>query len=157
MLKWNKEVNGQDIVSSDYISNMEKEMDEICRMLSEETKEFDAKKFFSKIFGYIEKKDRLLYTNISNYIFTLNDEQFGVLQTNVDNVVNYVYSNSFKIDFAEDLKKQRREVERSQRVVLKMWDHVNLARRQYILFQHKDDDYAKIVDEKNGIGQYKNI
>lgn len=153
MVKWNKGIDEQVDSSSNYINNMENEMNSICQMLSEETKKFDAKIFFDKIYGYIVKNDRLLYTNITNYIFTLNDEQFGTLQTNIDNVVSYVYSEQFKIDYPEKSAKTEREKERqkklrTQRTILKMWDHVNLARRQYVLFHNKDEGFSQIVDEK---------
>lgn len=150
MLNWDKGKNEKAISSADYIQNMEKEMDIICGKLSEETKNFKAKDFFDKIHEYIEKNDRLIYTHITNYIFTLSDEEFGVLQTNIDTVVNYMYSKQYEQDFSGALKSrdEKRKLERTQRTVLKMWDHVNLARRQYIMFHHKDTDYEKIVDEK---------
>jgi len=151
MLNWDKGNEKQTTSSADYIQNMSREMEQLCEMLSKETKTFVAKTFFDTIYEYIESNDRLLYTNITNYIFTLSDEQFGILQTNIDNVVNYMYSDQYELDFAEKLKDRtiiKRRLERTQRTILKMWDHVNLARRQYILFHHKDDDYGKIVDEK---------
>ena len=155
MLKWNKGIDEQVNSSSEYINNMESEMDCICKMLSEDTRNFNAKSFYDKIHSYIVSNDRLLYTNISNYIFTLNDEQFGTLQTNIDKVVHYVYSDQFKNDFQAENTKIEREFQRTKRMILKMWDHVNLARRQYVLFQHKDDDYSKIVDEKMEIASTK--
>lgn len=151
MLDWDKGKNGNTISSADYIQNMEKEMDIICGKLSEETKYFNAKDFFDKIHEYIKKNDRLIYTHITNYIFTLSDEEFGVLQTNIDNVVSYMYGDKYKEDFLKSLtdnKYEKRQLERTQRTVLKMWDHVNLARRQYLMFHQKNDDYEKIVDEK---------
>lgn len=150
MLNWDKGKETEIISSVDYIQEMEKEMDSICRMLSVETREFKEKEFFEKINGYIVQKDRLLYTHITNYIFVLKEEDFVTLQTNIDSVVNYMYGEKCKEDFADYLKDKykKRQFERTQRTVLKMWDHVNLARRQYVMFHHKDKDYAKIVDEK---------
>lgn len=148
MLEWKKGLESHHISSASYINEMEEAMDEICTMLSSETKKFDAKVFFEKMYKYIVQKDRLLYTNVTNYIFTLNDEQFGVLQTNIDNVVNYMYAEQFGVDFEQQMKSRRRECERTQRAVLKLWDHVNLARRQSLLFEQKNSDYQRIVDEK---------
>lgn len=157
MLNWNKGKEVETISSVDYIRDMEKEMDEICKKLSTASQEFDAKAFFEKMYGYITQRDRLLYTHITNYIFDLSDEKFGILQTNVDNVVNYMYGEQCKEDYAERLKTKAQvyDFERTQRTVLKMWDHVNLARRQYVLFHHKDQDYAKIVDEKMEFAEAK--
>ena len=147
---WNKVKNEKAISSADYIQKMGEEMDTICETLSKETKNFNTKDFFNTIYEYIEKNDRLIYTNITNYIFTLTDEVFGTLQTNIDAVVNYMYGEQYKQDFSEDLENRNkaRKLERTQRTVLKMWDHVNLARRQYLMFYQKDGKYEKIVDEK---------
>ena len=152
MIKWDKGTNQNTNSTADYIQSMGKEMDIICKMLSEESKEFKAKDFFERIHDYIIQNDRLMYTDISNYIFTLEDQEFGVLQTNIDSVVNYMYGAQYKEDYSAILdgkdKQKKQKLERTQRTVLKFWDHVNLARRQYVLFHHKDDDYEKIVDEK---------
>lgn len=150
MLEWNKGRESETISKVDYIQGMEKEMDNICDMLSVATFEFDAKDFFEKINGYINQNDRLLYTHITNYIFVLDEEDFVTLQTNMDNVVNYMYGEECQKDFSQQVKDKykKRNFERTQRTVLKMWDHVNLARKQYVMFHHKDKDYTKIVDEK---------
>lgn len=147
---WDKVKNEKAISSADYIQKMGEEMDIICETLSKETKNFNTKDFFNTIYEYIEKNDRLIYTNITNYIFTLTDEVFGTLQTNIDAVVNYMYGEQYKQDFSEALENRNkaRKLERTQRTVLKMWDHVNLARRQYLMFYQKDGKYEKIVDEK---------
>ena len=150
MLNWDKGKDEQKNSSADYIQNMSKEMDIICEELSKETKTFKAKNFFDKIHEYIMKNDRLIYTHITNYIFMLKEENFGILQTNIDSVVSYMYSDEYQQDFSEwlDDNQKKLELEKTQRTVLKMWDHVNLARRQYLMFQRKDTEYEKIVDEK---------
>lgn len=157
MLEWDKGKDKDTVSSTNYIQNMGKEMDKICEMLSEETKDFDAKKFFDKMHEYILRNDRLIYTQITNYIFTLSDEDFGVLQTNIDSVVNYMYGEQYNQYYSKLLedRSEKRSLERTQRIVLKMWDHVNLARRQYVMFHHKDEDYSKIVDEKMEIAGAK--
>lgn len=160
MINWDKGKNLSTISQANYIQKMEKEMNMICEKLSTETKTFDAKEFFRKIYGYIEENDRLIYTQITNYIFTLEkEEEFGVLQTNIDNVVNYMYGEQYKDDFREILegkdKNKKWKLEKAKRTVLKLWDHLNLARRQYLLFHHKDEEYEKIVDEKMQIAEIK--
>lgn len=148
MFEWKKGLDSQHISSVSYINEMEEAMDEVCEMLSIETKTFDPKSFFEKIYKYIVQKDRLIYTNVTNYIFTLNDEQFGVLLTNIDKVANYMYTNQFSVDFAQQLKRNKRECDRTQRAIIKLWDHVNLARRQFNLYYQNNSDYQRIVDEK---------
>lgn len=148
MYNWNKEEKG--IISSvDYIQEMETEMDEICKMLSTETKKFDAQIFLDKVNTYITKNERLLYTHITNYIFTLDEKQFGILQTNIDSVVSCIFSGN--CGKQENLE----ECEKLKRTVLKIWDHTNLARRQYLVFCDKDEEYTNIVSEKMELAEIK--
>lgn len=150
MFEWQKRSDNKHISSVSCINDMEETMNQICTMLSNETKTFKASDFFEEVYKYINEKNRLLYTNVTNYIFTLNDEQFGTLQTNIDSVVSYMHGEQFKTDFSKRMKKEYDEVqcEKIKMTILKLWDHVNLARRQYLLFSQKNSDYQKIVDEK---------
>lgn len=157
MYNWNKDqTNDQDTTaSSSYIDKMQSAMDKICEILSQETKEFVNKDFFGNVYQYIQKNERLIYTNITNHIFTLDEHQFGILQTNIDSVVNYMYSEQYRDDFPESRGKNAREYERTQRTILKMWDHANLARRQYLSFHKSDAGYEEIVSEKMKIAEAK--
>ena len=74
MIDWDKGKDEKTISSVDFIQKMEKEMDEICKMLSEETKSFKAEDFFARINKYVVNNERLLYTHITNYIFLLSVE-----------------------------------------------------------------------------------
>lgn len=130
------------------MEQMQKEMDEICQLLSVESKEFSASEFLNKVEKYIVRNERLLYTNITNYIFTLDDQCFGVLLTNIDNVVVYIESAECKIQYSEARSQDNEKLEKTKRTIIKMWDHINLARKQYNLFNTKDDEYKTIVDEK---------
>ena len=159
MLDWDKGKKQDIITKADYIQSMGREMDSICEMLSEESQLFNEKNFFEKIHEYIVHNDRLIYTQITNYIFVLDDVEFGILQTNIDSVVNYMYGEQYKEDFRTILegkeKNPKIKLERARRTVLKLWDHANLARRQYNLFHHTDNDFEKIVDEKMEIAGTK--
>ena len=166
MIPWNKDaeevdINKEDVQKknlegevdpkSDYIRKMENAMDALCELLAGDSKTFDAKAFFDRLHEYIYQEDRLLYTNITNYIFALNsEEKFGIMQTNLDNVIRYIYSDRFENDYPwkASHKNQRNPYERTKRTVLKLWDHMNLAKRQIATFNMKDEDYSKIVDEK---------
>lgn len=68
-----------------------------------------------------------------------------------------MYSSKCEQDFSSKLKDnyQKRVFEGTQRTILKMWDHINLARRQYIMFYHNDKDYEKIVDSKMETAEIK--
>jgi len=148
---WHKQEKNSSNSSSEYIKTMELAIDGLCDGLLKESKEFSPKEFFREIHSYITKNDRLIYTNITNFIFCLEDEQrWSTFQTNLDNVINYVYSSQFPIDFPEsEAKKPKQNLYlRTIRTILKIWDHANLARRQYLSFKVTDNEYSKIVQEK---------
>lgn len=149
MIEWDKEKKSNS--TSDYIREMEAAVDDLCERLSKDSKEFNPKLFFDILHSYIVKDDRLLYTNITNYIFSLEKEEiFGIMQTNLDKVINYIYGEQFDLDheWTPSYKNQRNPYDRTKRTVLKLWDHMNLAKRQYSLFKMTDEDYSRVVDKK---------
>ncbi len=154
MIEWNKETNSAKCsngAASDYIREMESAVDDFCERLSKDSKDFSPEVFFDKLHAYIIKDERLLYTNITNYIFSLEKEEiFGIMQTNLDKVINYMFSERFNEEHSwkPDHEHTENPFERTKRTVLKIWDHMNLAKRQYEFFTIKDEGYAAIVDEK---------
>lgn len=145
----NETKNNETKCEIDYINEMADAVNKLCEMLIDGSKMFDEKNFFSEVKSYITKKDRLLYTYISNFIFSKSEQEVGIIQTNLDKVIDYMFGEELKKDYEKEFREKRiRDIERTQRTVLKIWDHVNLARRQYILFTQKDDNYTRIVEEK---------
>lgn len=136
--------------TSDYIKEMSMGVDALCERLVKNSQGFDHKAFFETLNNYIKNEDRLLYTNITNFVFALKEEEIGVVQTNLDSVINYIYSDEFNKDFpwASGPENQGNPYDRTKRTVLKIWDHINLAKRQLSLFKMSDDDYTRIVDAK---------
>lgn len=124
------------------IETMSEDMEKICKTLSQSSKFFDSQRTFTQINAYIDKHDRLLYADISNYIFHLGSEELvSVFQTNLEMVLEYVLSDRYteRINIAANDEKQK--LERSRKVILKMYDHVNLAKRQYNELKESDDDF----------------
>lgn len=128
---------------SKYIKHMKEEVDLLCEKLLVESQKFDEEAFFLKIHKYVKNNERLLYTNITNFIFSKNEEDVGTYQTNLDKVINYMYSKEF-----EETHSNNQKLNRTKRIILKMWDHSNLAKRQYTQFHQTDEDYTRIVKLK---------
>ncbi len=136
--------------TSDYIKKMSVGVDGLCERLVKNSQEFDHKVFFETLHNYIKNEDRLLYTNITNFVFDLKEEEIGVVQTNLDSVINYIYGDEFNEDFpwTPGAENQGNPYDRTKRTALKIWDHINLAKRQLFLLKMSDDDYTRIVDTK---------
>lgn len=127
------------------IADMEDGMDKLCRLLSAPSSDFNSKTWLDELSVYIDKCDRLLYTNISNYIYELSSEQFTTFLTNLESAVSSKLSES---DIPGEPSDNQRKHQNECRIILKFRDHVNLAHRQYVMFNTKNDEYERIVDTK---------
>ena len=136
-----------------HIENMEKEMEKICEILFSEIGEFNAEDAFNKIHDYLKKYDRLLYAVISNIIFqNASENDFGRLQTNIDKLLEYVWSENFQQKLEEcsgnrNDRDRRYLLEKTKKVILKIHDHVNLARRQFLILKGTDEDNKRKLEE----------
>ena len=72
MIEWDKSTKAKSNSTSDHIREMENAVDNLCDRLTKDSKEFDSKIFFDDLHEYIQREERLLYTNITNYIFSLD-------------------------------------------------------------------------------------
>ena len=139
---WNKQNAEHYKPTEDHISRMSKAMDELCEMLAEDSGAFSKEAFFEKFSSYIENgRNRLLYTSVTNAIFD-NYGATGTFLSNLEDVIAFSYEH-----IPADIQKKR-EHEKIQRALMKLWDHVNLAIRQYELFNQNDERYEKIVEAK---------
>lgn len=124
------------------IEKMSEEMINVCDIISQPSKVFEVNAAFAKIEKYIDEYDRLLYSDISNYIFRKSEEEVSTFQTNLDAILEYVLSNDYENKIKSESNREKRfKIEKYQKVVLKMYDHVNLAKRQYSELKETDDDF----------------
>ena len=128
---------------------MSKAVTELFDKISVDTSTFDCNILYKEILGYISRHERLMYSIITNLIFECSEEKYAVVQTNLDKLLDYVYGDEFneEIGAAEDEGK-RDELYKVQKFVLKLWDHVNLAKRQYSSFKEREECYYAIVDKR---------
>lgn len=116
---------------------------------------FDAGKAFTELHGYISTYDRIMYSQISNIIFRLSDddqpEVLGTIMSNLEELVTY----SSDSNVIEDRKLQfdSNTVDDTCKSVLKIWDHVNLANQQYRVLKQSDTEYSEKFEKS--ITQYK--
>lgn len=136
---WEKQTQTDYKPTEDHISNMSQAMDSLCEKLSDDASDFKKEVFWEEFKKYIIGNNRLLYTNVTNKIFN-NYEIIGTFQTNLESVIVYSYENV--------PKENKNDHARAQRALMKLWDHINLAIRQYELFNLSDEHYAAIAEEK---------
>lgn len=98
--------------------NTKRKINAICKALSLETQKYNPRKTVENIDSYISstnKLDRILYSEISNYVFSLNLSERGVFVTNLEKLL------LFSLDSAHDIN------EDSRKLIIKIYDHSQLA------------------------------
>lgn len=87
-------------VSSDKFDNQNKNTKDICEELAKGTKEFDKIVVINIINNNIKNGDRFLYSEISNYVFRLNNT--GIMHSNIEALVDYVFDDLNTITINKD-------------------------------------------------------
>lgn len=109
----------------------------ICRGLTVETQKYVAENSIEQIEQYIETKDkmtRILYSEISSYLFNLEQEKRVIFLTNVEKML--ICSLGKEASISEDAAK----------IVVKIYDHTQLVNYQ---IENMNDIFAqRIVDAK---------
>lgn len=119
----------------------------LCEELGKDPAEFEDKDFYSKLYQFIDDNKRLLYTVITDYVF--QQAESG----NIESVTNNI---EMVRDYAQNVNAEdgmggmyKKDVLRKTNIVsLKLWDHINLATRQYGQFHKDDAEYLEIVEGK---------
>lgn len=133
------------------LENSKKSMAEICQSLSVTTKNYDANKTIALIEKYIgqsEKLDRILYSEISNFLFSVEssdnqDDDLGKIITNVDSLLQTSVRST---SLSKDCKS----------IILKIYDHSQLV--VYQIDNSKNQIYAGIKSTKSDLkNEIKNM
>lgn len=99
-------------------SNTKRKINSICKALSLESKKYSPEITIENISSYIassNRLDRILYSEISNYIFSLEIDQRGIFTTNIEKLLLYSLNEENNVD--QDIKK----------IILKIYDHSQLV------------------------------
>lgn len=141
-------VTGQvrlELKDKDIIQEMDERVAGFCQALLTDSKEFNEKEIFSDLFDYIRTYDRILYAPISSMIYACYkeheaqeaDKLIGIMNTNILALVNYAQGE----EIAERVEKEKCEKKQkclkdTKKVILKIWDHSNLAQFSIIALHH---------------------
>ena len=127
--------------------NTKRQMRGLCNALSKDSSEYKPDVTVKNIVTYLnktDKLDRILYSEISNYIFGLNSIKRPTFYSNIERLLLYVLNDNNKVD--DDTKK----------IVIKIYDHVQLNINQIenasnIFKNSIMDAKSKLHDEIKGI------
>lgn len=120
------------------ISERETKIAEICSKLFQSNADFNVEKTFEEIEKYINDHERFLYSVFSNYVFHVikEEEEFGNFNHNID----LLFEHLERIDPNQYGKDDYDQIEK---VMFKIYDHVNLAYRQFADLKETEDDFER--------------
>ena len=116
-------------------NNTKRKINEICKELTLKTQEYDPQKTVENINSYIlsdNKLDRILYSEISNYVFSLDMTYRGIFATNLEKMLLYSLDDRNKV--SEDSKK----------IIIKIYDHFHLALHR---IENVNNIFANSIEE----------
>lgn len=109
------------------VDKTRKAMQEICESLAFPTQEYEPSYTLLIIVKYIaeaEKLERMLYSEISNYIFSLEEGDRGILVVNMARLLEFVLNDN-EFEYSTEGSK-----EDCEKIVVKLYDHSQLAIHQ---------------------------
>ncbi len=136
------------IVFCDNRSKMERELVSIINDLKLPSNEFtqqdESRNVLDKLYSYITKHERILYSTISNQIyenqkFDRSDQTVGNILSNLDYL--YGMSAEYMQEKQNNQKFDDKNLPNMDKIILKIWDHVNLAQQQYKELHLSDQEY----------------
>lgn len=124
---------------------MEANMGKLCQGLSVSTQVFKSsmEQWLRELDEYIVSYERLLYSTISNHIYELDEKKYAIFELNIYSVFEYVMNQE-----PPKTNPEKEVYEKRKRIVMKFYDHVNLAHRQFVLYSQKQADIESLVVKK---------
>lgn len=116
-------------------NNTKRKINGICTALSMNTQKYEPQKTVENISAYItstNKLDRILYSEISNYVYSLEMSKRGVFATNLEKLLLYSLDDTNKVN--EDCKK----------MIVKIYDHFQLALHQ---IENANNIFANSIED----------
>ena len=115
----------------------------VIQELLQNTNSFNKEKMVVSISNYIKKHERFMYSEISNKIYKLDTTARGIINTNLNTLVEYILSEEYKEGFC----KNDEECEKIKKVILKLSDHFNLALYQIESLKQNNEEFkAKFTE-----------
>lgn len=127
-----------------FTEEIQQDLEQFMNLLSKDNNVFKPEKTYEFINGYVSKHKRILYSAISDYIFLIlkdnrNDKRLDSIITNLDMLLKYSRDINWKTKVAEC----NQSLDPTSLVILKIWDHVNLAIKQFYSLWETEDEYDK--------------
>ena len=125
---------------------MTQSMEKFIDTLNIDSNEFSSEITYEKLCKYKDEHERLLYTVLSDEIFSCYKNSDKITDEN-DEVGNILSNIDALLVYCEDKGEISKE-NNIHNIVLKLKDHANLATRQYRALKQTDEEYQQKFDKK---------
>lgn len=144
--------NSSYIPQEDATQQMTDFIEKIFDALSVDNNIFDAEQIFDYILSYIKKYDRVMYAPITAQVYFCckkdeNDRSIGSLMSNIDLLIKYVQGEKIAKRIDESEPDEKKILKDTRKAIFKIYDHVNLAQRQYQELKQTEEEYRKMFDK----------
>lgn len=144
-----KEKDSENLSTQDEkTQKMQIAIEDVFQKMMVKQNQFEKEKTFDALNAYILQYDRILYSPISNHIYSSYEngqdgDLIGTLQSNLDALLSYASDPKVITTKKNNLKhgQSRKSIDDTQKAIIKIWDHVNLANQQYKVLKQTDDEY----------------
>lgn len=125
---------------------MTQSMEKLINTLNIDSNKFSSKITYEKLCKYKDEHERLLYTVLSDKIFSCYKNSDKITDEN-DEVGNILSNIDALLVYCEEKNEISKE-NNIHNIVLKLKDHANLATRQYRALKQTDEEYQQKFDKK---------
>lgn len=129
---------------------MATEITTFCNLLFMNSNDFNVEETFAALLEYIKKYDRILYSEISLKIYNSYDDNtlevaenmVGSVLSNIEKLIGYTNSKQYKEEKEKNTTEKKHYID-TEKSLIKIYDHINLAKQQYNGLKQTDDEYEQ--------------
>ena len=130
--------------NSKVFNKHKKKIEMLCKSLTYPIEDYSPEMTCNSVKSFLKEKEtigRILYSELSNIIFDLDDNKRGLFGMNVEKLLLFVTNKDNKID------KDSKVEEDCRKIVIKIYDHFNLAQKQIAIIDKRFNSRLEITKE----------
>lgn len=136
LLKTNSQAKKTSSFKGTEFEALKRRINGICISLNRSSEDYEVSKTVTSIRQYKQQKhNRILYSEISAYVFDLTNEQKGNFVTNLELLLVESINDETRID------------NDTMDIILRIYDHVHLALHQFENLKRDDDDIKSLISK----------
>lgn len=143
----------------DDIEEIGSKVTQLCNELILENESFNKEHFLNILLYFMENDKRILYSQVTGFIFdrykksgSLKDASDIIdnMTANLVSMIEWTKSDGFESTstYQEHFRGNLDNSPKIRKILIKLWDHINLADHQYNQLKESDDEFNRKFDNK---------